>query len=661
MYELLEDKMRLQLKPACKTGGVVRRPLNQLILSLIFLLAWSHTSLAATPTLFFSDMTDGATYGWNGSSSQGAAVTVWGLNLGSSRGTSTLTVCGVTLNQDSQFAEWGATTNPTTARGEQRITFWLTSGMTAGAGTIQVNNGSNSNPIPFNCRTPGSNHIYFASKLDGNDSYDGLAPTHGTGSHGPWLTTTKIRTALTAGDVAYLRGNGTGIFNDLDSDPNNGSHNSIFNFEGANHANGIANKSIVVASYPGEVAQLGTISSPYYVWRFTYDNGGWNYWTFSKFNVRANNSNLTYWAQQDSVPQVISPSDHLRWIGMDLCTVAPSQSTGAMLEFAGSQYSSGNQNGTAQNFSIYGNYIHDAGTCDPNVINHYRNYGLYLDGYGNMTNFDIGWNEIAHNTDGRGIQVYCHTAIDRIDQVRIHDNWIHDNGLTGIVAGGGDPGSGSNYQCVGTEYVYNNIISNNGWAGSNDLKSGGYYAGLNAPGQNTGSGGTYYIYNNTFSGNYYSEIDIDQPPTTNGHVYLVNNIFNTTAAAKTANSSYDIVVYEFGSMYGNNNTTCSVCSGSQYNLFFGNGGNGPTWSTSSLNTNPLFTNSSPVSYVDYNLQGTSPAINAGFNALSTISALSLDFRGVPRPSSPTGYTIGAYEYNSNYTYKTRPMAPVLNP
>src|SRR5208337_459626 len=73
----------------------------------------------AKPVVYFSDMTDGPTSGWNGSSTQGAAVSIWGQGFGSS---GSVTCCGIVIASTS-CAEWAATTNPTTARGLQRITF----------------------------------------------------------------------------------------------------------------------------------------------------------------------------------------------------------------------------------------------------------------------------------------------------------------------------------------------------------------------------------------------------------------------------------------------------------------------------------------------------------------------------------------------------------
>src|SRR3989339_665831 len=112
------------------------------LLSAAMLLLGAHSALAASPpVLFFSDLTDGVISGgrWGGAQEgKGAAVSVWARNCGTSRGSSYVTVGGVNLTDDSDYAEWGATTNPITAAGLQRITFWLNSNMQTGSGTIKI-------------------------------------------------------------------------------------------------------------------------------------------------------------------------------------------------------------------------------------------------------------------------------------------------------------------------------------------------------------------------------------------------------------------------------------------------------------------------------------------------------------------------------------------
>lgn len=636
-------------------------------LSIFFILTFLISSLpqisfAAPPSLFFSDMTDGPTSGWNGSAAQGAAVSIWGLDFGATRGTSTVTVCGVTLNTDASFSEWGATTNPTTARGMQRITFWLNSSMTSGAGTISVTTaGGSSASIPFYCRALGGNHIYFASRTDGADAYDGLAPSFVSGTHGPWKTIQKIRPTLRAGDVIYFRGSGGAAWNENDgnstviywqNDPAGVGYHP--------HNNGAANNSITMASYPGEMAHFGddTIT---YAFRHQYSDT-LDYWTISKFYVRVSGFSTTYWSEMNGPTM----SRYVRFIGMDMSTHDGNQASanGAILELSGGlKQGVGGFNGLLDHMAIYGNFLHDAcgyAEMGYNCTNagppggDHRNYGIYIEGYGVVDNMDIGWNEIANNIHGRGVQLYCHVDTDKIDHMLFHDNYIHDNGMTGIIISGGDAGttdingsSGGMYTCVDHFKMYNNVFANNGDNRYGE-GSGSIYPNVLLGGQVGTAGvlaGTYELYNNTFFKGVGGEIDQNDQY---GSAYTIkNNIFY--ARPTDPNGTPNFYFVEEHAPCGN-----GLCIGSN-NLFFGmpTAGTKPSWDTSALtNNDPQFVSSAPISWVDFQLQGTSPAVNAGV----AIPLVRTDFKGAPRALSPT---IGGFEYTN--PSKIPPAPPVLKP
>lgn len=311
---------------------------------------------AAAPAIFFSDMTDGPTTGFNGSAAQGAAISVWGHNLGASRGSSTLTVGGVTLSSDGDFAEWGATANPTVARGLQRITFYLNSSMlTSGAApntTIKVTvGGVSSSTIPFHCRALGANHIYFVSP-SGNDA------ANGTSTATPWRTGKKLRTTLVAGDIAYLRG---GTYTDVDDNYSTvrGGWISIWS-QSIN--SGTAYNSIGVIAYPGELAQIGNGDLNYtgnplpdkMVERFGSAGSVWNFWTFSKIKAV-----LAEGVGIDTTGSVTpNGDDNIRYVGMDIRTTSTASGTGiAFTKEGGSQGST--------HFYLLGNYFHQTGVPLP--------------------------------------------------------------------------------------------------------------------------------------------------------------------------------------------------------------------------------------------------------------------------------------------------------
>lgn len=600
---------------AIKSNWTKATALCAMIILSLFL--FSGSSVAATPIVFFSDMTDGPTSGWEGSTAKGAAVSIWGYNLNTSRGASTITVCGVTLNNNTDYAEWGATTNPTSARGLQRITFWLNSNMITGPSTIHVTTADgNSNTVPFYCRALGSNHIYFVSRT-GNDSNDGLYSQTIGGSNGPWFSAKSVRGNLQTGDVAYFR---SGTWTEEDN------WGAVIDFWNNNHANGVANNSITIASYPTEVAQIGGPSNQSTLKHHGTAGDTLNYWTFSKFKLRAKQG-ITYWAGGNDP----TSDDHLRFIANDMSTYSGGKT---ILSFTGGKFGE-------TNLVVYGNYNHDAGANTRAELAPNRSYGMYFSGYGWHDNIDVGWNELAYNSHGRGLQIYAHTVTDWIDNLYIHDNYIHDNGMTGVVLGGGDGGKGANgepgsvdYLFIRKVYFYNNIIANNG----DNIAEGNKYPALLVQGGGLGAlGGKFYIYNNIFFKSAASEWDLHYVA---GHGPEYVELYN------------NIVVSSSGKYLGRGKI-CDACTANN-NLYFG-AGTGPTWDASSPdNLDPLFLTTAPTSYYGFYPQNISPGINAGVN----VGLVTKDFLGVPR--SVDGVTdLGPYEYVSGaYTFDIiAPAAP----
>ena len=190
-----------------------------LIIAGVSCLSLTCTSVEAgsPPVLFFSDLTWGPKTGWEQSTTKGAAVTIWGKNFGTARGSNYVTVNGAQLTSDTSYAEWDAI-GP--ARGLERITFWLNSTCADGAGYITVTvNGVTSNQLPF---TVMNGTIYFISVTDGSNSYNGLYSTRSghTGNDGPFKDLLTFNPAYNpSGDgqyIMYVRG-GTYTTPDADS------------------------------------------------------------------------------------------------------------------------------------------------------------------------------------------------------------------------------------------------------------------------------------------------------------------------------------------------------------------------------------------------------------------------------------------------------------
>ena len=185
-----------------------------------------------------NDLIDGPRTGWNDSATQGAAVTIWGKNFGSSRGTNYVTVGGANLTNDSDYAEWGATVN--NARGLERITFYLNNACAANAGTISVTVADLvSGTLPFYVRTAGN--IRFVDHTNGSDANDGQTDT------AAWQTLPYASARVSAGDIVYIR---TGTYTEADQ------YSGLLYIRGSNA--GASNNMTAFAGYPTEFPVLDT-------------------------------------------------------------------------------------------------------------------------------------------------------------------------------------------------------------------------------------------------------------------------------------------------------------------------------------------------------------------------------------------------------------------
>ena len=580
------------------------------IITPILFLVLTPTASAATPQLLFSDMTDAPVTGWEGSTTKGAAVSIYARNIGSSRGSSYVTVGGVNLTNNSDYAEWGATTNPIVPLGMQRITFFLNSSMATGGAypntTISITTADGtSETIPFHVRELGSNHIYILNQQ--------TSPA--------W-----IRGNLVAGDVAYLRA-GTYNTEDDDSAEHSWARGGIFDFcygSPKNFHDGIEGKSITVTAYPEELVKFEAIDADNYPRSFArFINVHIARWTFSKFQINA--------LQPVDFNENVSPpydgkQEYLRFVNLDITT--PWIDNTDMDYYAFGDGMDFNFGDNSHHMYILGSYIHDVaadyrGQAQADPVDGFRCYFIYANGYGTMDNFEIGWNEFGWNSSSRGLQFYGHRDGDKLNNLHLHDNWVHDTTRQGVVFGG--EGGDQNYSFIDTVYIYNNIINN---SGDNDpvLQMGGSYG-------NGKFGGNYHVYNNIFDGS-----NNDAYPTLHigydlDHLYLQNNII-----IGVPNTHNYINYFPSDDPIPTNHVTAD------HNLYYGAGANKkPDWDNSSLdNVNPLFITSPQTNYPDFQLQSTSPAINSGTNIATVVK----DFLNISRPQG-AAYDIGAYEYTDN--------------
>jgi hypothetical protein len=285
---------------------------------------------------------------------------------------------------------------------------------------------------------------------------------------------------------------------------------------------------------------------------------------------------------------------------------------------------------------IYGNWIYNAGCSNPGGVSNKQYHFIYVNGNG----IEIGWNRIG----GTGSTAGC--AQNGIQLNYYEDNSIgfgnfsaHDNDITGAI------GSGINMASVdpsiGPINLYNNVIHHVGLQPASDSAS--FFTGIAFPGEAPSAGaGTVNVYNNTLwdtsyylntSSLYYATSCAMYLGKQSGlTINLVNNIIAQPAYLYTSSAN----VYFCGA--GTSELT------GKNNLFYSGSTPRSTSPASSLTslalpTNPAFVKAADGLFSNYQLQSTSPAIEAGSTSLHSV----LDFNGTTRPVPPA---IGAFEYGS---------------
>jgi parallel beta-helix repeat protein len=238
-------------------------------------------------------------------------------------------------------------------------------------------------------------------------------------------------------------------------------------------------------------------------------------------------------------------------------------------------------------------------------------------GLQNLANSTVSGNAISGGAPGGGISYWTNASTAGAVGNQFYNNYIHDILGFGIAPGG----SGTSNSNVSVTY---NIISRCGQGSSPP------YGGLRL---NRAQSGTSLIANNIVYGcdrgiYMYSLTD---------HYIIKNNIIS-------GNSDYAVYRGEVGINSNILSSNIYYPDGSAEFYYMGSNENFSQWKNStnqdsnSLSSNPLFTNASG-SYSrasDFQLQSSSPAINAGTNI-----GLTSDYAGNPIVGSPD---IGAYEY-----------------
>jgi hypothetical protein len=535
----------------------------------------ASSTATADPVLYFSDITSGPKSGNSDASGgrsglDGAIVTIWGSNLGSTQGNSKVYINGIEAVSYYAWMNATAPVNLYTYHKMQMVSFQISHQAQDGLGAIFIIvNGRQSNSLPFNVRT-GS--IYFA-KTTGHDDT-------GDGSWGnPWRTIPKAANSLAPGDIAYI---GDGVDQTTETD-----YGAAVNL-GRDGEPGRPNALVV---YPGATSNVGNtaLGRAFHVWNG--DTGSYSvHWVIAGFRMTTAEVGVTAQGGFRVVGNyVTAPNGN----GLD----------GAI----------GGVNGS--DIFILGNELEHIGSSDCSKLYH----AIYISGVRQdhqpraptESNREVAWNYIHDNQSNRAINIYSEQEYSAfIQQHRIHDNVIVNQRGDGIMLG---------YYVTGDNWVYNNLMINAG-LGPEWIDDASYHTGIRI---NTGheevSQTAVYVYNNTLYGNGWSGATL---PGETGNLLFDSGALSRTTTVYFSNN----IIYSTGEPYLAGESAV-LPEGDYRNCWYGNGVS-PAWDTTGINDDPDF---SDAGAFNFQLQIGSPCKDVGKNVSTVVGR---DLYGVPRPQGP---------------------------
>jgi hypothetical protein len=585
------------------------------LLVVVFMFLLAAPAFASAPVCMYQDVQSGPATGGEGGN--GIYVDIYGLNFGTSQGSSTVTVNGTPV---AQYVYWGA--DPTGDR--QQIGVQIASGTTGSGQIVVTTPGGTCSNLTFTVR---SGHIWFVgpsvdtsapgncSALQAANSYStpGGLSNYASTSESDYNAST-MRTPYTyyscmsLGDVlVFLNGVNYPYFD------GRGWHASLT----PDKAGTTPSSFITIMARPGATATLGGEG-----WAMS----GIRNTGYSTYTVYAG---LTLVGSGNG-GSGLDPSSYDRPVGNTIMCPSCYGQAGSL--------------GGATGNEALGNLITNVSTDTvplPNGSNK-----QYHDVYFQGNNFEFAWNRIYNTAAYNGFQIN-EDGSTGFYNFAVHDNDIADVNGSGVNLSDIDPSSGY-------VQVYNNIIHHTGVNIASDGDGDDPHSCIAVKGYGSSTGvGAAEIYNNTmYDCSSYLNLNTVATGSCAVLVYdnqlnvttnLVNNIFYQPAYAGT--SAQNVYVCGGGAV--------GTISGSN-NIWYSASTPGSTAYATAMGTiaNPLFVNPSDGPWTNYELQSSSPAGGAGISIgpieLAGLSNtyLTWDFEKVLRPSPPS---IGALESGGTFS------------
>jgi hypothetical protein len=521
------------------------------------------------PILLFSDLLSGPNDG-NGDTSAGeggAIVTVWGRNLGSERGDSSIEVGGV----EAPIYTWRNADGPAadmySRHGMQRVSFLVPSSAPLGNTSIRATvGGEETNELPFTIRSEGAIHFVSPSGDDGDD-----------GSFGsPWESLAHAVDEMRSGDIVYA----------MDGVVQNETHQ----FHGCvNFADdGTAELPRALVAYPDARVVVG---GPGHDCDEPFDdfNGGGNrnsrHWVVSQMRAMGGGSNAlpanTGYRLVGNYVEMDDPIDNCQ--------------SGAVSVEGNDVFVLGNQIArTAVNNPNVSKLCHTIYISGPRCFRELDNTcgGVR---WPTESNREIGWNLLNDNQDNRGINLYSEGSLSAfIEGHRVHDNFIINHRGDGILIG---------YYVTGENWFYNNVVINTGLGPEWNGEVSGHYAIQVGAGHDERSTTLHIVNNTIYGGGYPENADstmIAWYPAGEVELDFANNIVVSPDVPYTSGDMPEV---------------------DSPNLFFGQSDE-PSWNRGAIEGDPLFVDPDAA---NLRLSEGSPAIDR------TESEILADFDGIRRP------------------------------